>query len=979
MKGIKNRDRWLVRLVKTSKRALSSALVLMLAVCACACFEQEQQAESANGSYSILSSPIYITEVCAKNSSVLPDAQNGYYDYIELHNPTSGRVSLKGYYLSDNEQKPEKWSLPDVYLEAGEYMVILASGKDCFDGKYWHTNFSISSSKGETVTLLGTDGAFASRVEISASMDDISYGMLQSGDNVGDYVYFAYPSPGKQNSGNNASIQEELVFDAVSVRINEYLSGGDGDDFIELYNHGDTAVDLSGMFLSDDELDAEKWQFPEGTVIGAGEHLAVYSGTGEGLRMSFSLSSRDSAIILSDKRLNTVDSVQMLSLPKNVSAGYTDSGFKYFNKPTPGEANTTAYTDQPMPFKQAGVTIGRVSATQNTQNGWKYDVITLVNNNGTEISLQGFTLSLSQSKSYTFADVTLEAGEELVLYASGETPSKPEKNAIYLPFKVSVSGETVLLCDPEGDAVDEFVTGKLRQGVVSYRENGERYFSFGDITAMSYEKPPLVLSDGGYVNVGDTVEVYAPQGVRVYYTDDGSTPTDKDKLYSGPITIEKGCSLRFVAYSDSTLPSDVVTRTYITGEKHLLPIMCISGDPDDYFGNSRGIFALGNNPGEAPYYSNANFRKDWEREAAMEYFTVDGTRALEFNAGIKIHGAYSRMEKQKSMAVYLRNDYGCGDITYPFFTNNSVTTLGSFVLRTGGQDWNRGKLRDSFISLVAKDTTELAVMDAAPVAVYFNGEYFGLYFLREKLGKDYFNTHYGIEEENLEYLRANSTVLQGSNKEYKELIKYVNQNDMSKAEHYEYVSSKVNLLSYIDWWVFETWFANSDSGNIKFFRDKESGKWTWCLFDMDWALFRSTYENNYLAKVYAKGHGVSSMFSTELIRGLLKNAEFKQLFISRYSHHVKNTLNPDRLFAMLNLQADAIRAEIPRQHKRWGSPSASSWEHTIYRLKVIFIEKIDITKKQMKSVFKLSQAEVDELFTPVYDKENIQKQLDDYK
>ncbi|MBR3750533.1 MAG: lamin tail domain-containing protein [Clostridia bacterium] len=960
------------RMIKNTAAMLLTAALL---VCACACSQEPQSTDKTEESYSILTSPVYITEVCTKNSLVLADNNGDYYDFIELYNPTSGRVSLKGYYLSDNEKKPKKWSLPDTYIEAGEYMVLFASGNDCFDGKYWHTSFSVSS-QGETVTLLAPDGAFASRVTAQSGLEDISYGLLPGQDK---YVYFSYPTPGRENSGDYASTQSELVFDKASVRINEYLTGGEPGDFIELYNHGDKAEDLSGMYLSDDPLDPEKWQIPQGTVIEAGGYLVISAGKGEGLSTDFSLSCADEALLLTDKRASCISRVDIQALPKGISAGYTENGFKFFNKPTPGGENNTPYSDIPQLYKQTGLAIGRVCATPNGVNGWDHDVITVINTSDAQRSLQGFTLSLGASKSYTFSDVTLEAGEELVLYASGETPSKPEKNRIYLPFKVSVSGETVLLCDPEGDAADEFATGKLRKGVVSYREQGKRYFTDGGLTATSYQTPPTVLSDGGYAKVGDKVEVLVPDGARVYYTDDGSTPTDKDKLYTSPITIEKGCSLRFVAYSDSTLPSDVVTRTFITEEKHLLPIMCISGDPDDYFSNARGIFALGNNPGEAPYYSNANFRKDWEREAAMEYFTLEGLRALEFNAGIKIHGAYSRMEKQKSMAVHLRNDYGSGDITYPFFNNNSVTTLGSFVLRTGGQDWNRGKLRDSFISLVAKGTTNLAVMDAAPVAVYFNGEYFGLYFLREKLGKDYFNTHYGIEEENLEYLRANSTVLHGSNKEYKELIKYVNNNDMSKDEHYQYVSSKVDLLSYIDWWVFETWFANSDSGNIKFFRDKQSGKWTWCLFDMDWALFRSTYKNNYLSKVYKNGHGVSSMFSTELIRGLLKNAEFKQLFISRYSHHVKNTLNPDRLFAMLNAQADAIRAEIPRQHKRWGSPSASSWEHTIYRLKVIFIEKIDITKSQMRSVFKLSQAEVDELFTPSYDKENIQKQIDDYK
>lgn len=67
------------------------------------------------------------------------------------------------------------------------------------------------------------------------------------------------------------------------VIISEYSSSnlrdfeddfGDHEDWIELYNAGNTAVDLGGWYLSDKENKPKKWQIPQGWSIEAG---ATYS------------------------------------------------------------------------------------------------------------------------------------------------------------------------------------------------------------------------------------------------------------------------------------------------------------------------------------------------------------------------------------------------------------------------------------------------------------------------------------------------------------------------------------------------------------------------------------------------------------------------------------------------------------------------------------------------------------------------------
>jgi len=79
---------------------------------------------------------------------------------------------------------------------------------------------------------------------------------------------------------------------------------GDYDDWVELLNVSDAAVDISGWCLSDREDDIRKWQFPEGSIIEAGEHMIVWTdsddGDEPGLHTNFKLSRDGETVILAD-------------------------------------------------------------------------------------------------------------------------------------------------------------------------------------------------------------------------------------------------------------------------------------------------------------------------------------------------------------------------------------------------------------------------------------------------------------------------------------------------------------------------------------------------------------------------------------------------------------------------------------------------------------------------------------------------------
>jgi hypothetical protein len=79
---------------------------------------------------------------------------------------------------------------------------------------------------------------------------------------------------------------------------------GEYDDWIELKNISDQAVDLSGMYLSDNPINPLKWRFPQGTQLGPGGYLIVWAdedgGDTPGLHANFKLSSDGETVWLYD-------------------------------------------------------------------------------------------------------------------------------------------------------------------------------------------------------------------------------------------------------------------------------------------------------------------------------------------------------------------------------------------------------------------------------------------------------------------------------------------------------------------------------------------------------------------------------------------------------------------------------------------------------------------------------------------------------
>ena len=137
---------------------------------------------------------IIINEIVSSNSTVNTDEDGNYQDWIELYNSGSQDVNLNDYGLSD-DSSPFKWTIPNVNLPSGAYILIWCSDKNRTDPSFpLHTNFKISSS-GETITLTSPLGIIVDEVPAVSIPSNFSFGK----DTTGSYSFYPSPTPGAVN------------------------------------------------------------------------------------------------------------------------------------------------------------------------------------------------------------------------------------------------------------------------------------------------------------------------------------------------------------------------------------------------------------------------------------------------------------------------------------------------------------------------------------------------------------------------------------------------------------------------------------------------------------------------------------------------------------------------------------------------------------------------------------------------------------
>ena len=140
---------------------------------------------------------IVINELLPVNTSIMPDQNGEYDDWIELYNLSGSAKDISGFFLSDNRDHFSKWEFPaGTSIPGNGYLVIWADDDSAQVGL--HTNFKLSS-QGEEVLLSTPDGTLADKVIYPGQSLELSFS--RNPDGTGSFMWQT-PS---FNSSNNIS------------------------------------------------------------------------------------------------------------------------------------------------------------------------------------------------------------------------------------------------------------------------------------------------------------------------------------------------------------------------------------------------------------------------------------------------------------------------------------------------------------------------------------------------------------------------------------------------------------------------------------------------------------------------------------------------------------------------------------------------------------------------------------------------------
>ncbi len=886
---------------------------------------------------------LVLSEVLLDNRSAIPDEKGAFSDAVELYNASGETIDLSGYYLSDSQEGRFAWRLPQCIVQPGQYVVIFCDGEDYVaDDGTIHAAFALN--RRETLVLTDTQGAYQA-LALEQSQEDLSLALQE-----GRYVSMA-PSLGFANTDEGAqAMQQQRIDFASSLAIQELLLRDAGvsldgiiQDAVEIVNRSDAAVSTAGWYLSDGG-DPYAYPLPErllqpgacmvvpirrenaGFVISEGELLYLTGSDGRcappvawvspepGTSLQVSYSGSEMSVTLGQ-----------------ISLGYDNTA--------QGHA---AWLAQNLPQE---LRISEVmSANQSflaDSNGKTYDYLELYNASSQAVDLSGYALSDNPDRldKYPLGQASLGPGEYCLLILS-------DRQDVSLPYMqihmgLSSQGETLYL-SRDGVIIDLVQIPELPANIAYGRAGGEAGFSFltqatpGKANSKGAElsqTPVAVTAQGCYDGV-EYVDVELSGPGPIYYTTDATAPSQYSKLYTGPIRITSTTVIRAQSREEGKQPSQVLDLTYVINEGDQLSVVTVVADPDELLGWS-GIYN--------------NYWTDVEIPATVSLFEAEGGGFSE-SCGLKMFGGYTRAYAKKSFACMFRDQYGASKLQYPLFGEDNLSEFDAFVLRTGGQDSIKGRIRDELITSLVAEYTDVPVQAYRPVTLYLNGKFWGVYFIREKVNENYVAGHYNVRAEEVTLQFGN-----GTDPEYRALVQYAKTHDLSIQEHYDYVAQRIDIDEFIDYHAAQMWTGNVDMGNIKFFKLPD-GKWTWILYDTDLALTMAEY-NSVEDHLNPAGTGADDLFSTALIVNLLKNDQFRDQFLRRLAWQAQTIWNTPQLLERIDYLENLVRPDMERDIARWNE-SLDFWNTKMGYMRYVVENRGRYVYAFIKNYFHLTDAQM---------------------
>ena len=587
------------------------------------------------------------------------------------------------------------------------------------------------------------------------------------------------------------------------------------------------------------------------------------------------------------------------------------------------------------------------------------DWVELYNAGPTAVSLSGYYLSddaAVPTKWLIPAGATIQAGGFLVFWCSGR--DEGNFGNYHTNFKIAQTknlAEILLFSDPSGTLLDSDTIGITQLGHSRGRAvNGTgawEYYTAPSPGASNNPMPsysryadrPSIDSSAGFYNGAITVSITTTEPAStIRYTLDGTGVTQFSPAYTGPISITATKVLKARTFSSNPLilPGFINFKTFFINENHVLPVVSVSGT--DLTNLLAGNGAL-------------------EPHGSFEYFDETKKRKAEGYGEMNKHGNDSWAYNQRGFDWVTRDEMGYAQhLKEKFFPGCDRNKFQRLILRPEGNDNYNGAyngigahLRDMYCHRLSELAgLHVDVRKSEKCIVYVDGDYRGVYSIREKVDDpDYTEYYYSQNKYNLQVIKtwgATWAEYGGAQAltDWNNLHNFIMFNNMAIPANYQQAADQLDMMSLIDYFLLNSFVVNADwlNWNTGWWRglDTTAGhhKWGYLLWDQD-----NTFGHgiNYT--------GVPTQLPTadpcapealtgasdpeghaEMLTALRANPDFDQLYLSRYSDLLNTAFNCDSMLAVLDSITNHFGPEMNRHAINWGG-TYLQWDANVTTLR----------------------------------------------
>ena len=471
---------------------------------------------------------------------------------------------------------------------------------------------------------------------------------------------------------------------------------------------------------------------------------------------------------------------------------------------------------------------------------------------------------------------------------------------------------------------------------------------------------------GGFYDASFDLSLQCTGAYQIRYTVNGNTPTETSALYVSPLRLDerlfsksdiykiptaadglfyapesvKHCITLRAAAFDATgrRMGPVVTQSYFIRDlgcdTHGLPVMALSADSSALFDYETGILVPGVHFNPADTLWTGNFYlsgREWERLVNVEFYEPSDNSGINQQAGLRTHGGTSRRQTQKGLKIYAREEYGKKRFKHQFFESIPNESFKHLVVKPFSYYWFNYGIPDDICNHMAAQL-DVESVASRPMVLFLNGEYWGIYYLKEKPDAHYLEDHFG--DNDTEYNIVDNwygNQVDGDTTGFVTMMRWVAHCDLTQADQYAHICEMIDISSFIDYYCFELFIGNNDwpANNMRCYQLRDE-KWRWIFFDGDDALSKMEFDVLDNATSTQNLGWPTDPTSTLLFRKLLENKEFTDRFLYRFSELLTSQFTYRETKAYFEDAAALVRDEVPAQCERFGLPwSIKKWENDI--------------------------------------------------